>query len=615
MSVIRDAPTARCRVCESEVPAGRFCGRCGVRLARRRQLSVASPLFPLLPQRSRLPFRLGLGVLVAVLAAFALLRWQAPLVAVAALGLPVLLAIYLVESDAFADLSVASLTLSVALAVVLGVGWARLTGGVVAHAYTGALGSVVTGERVALTGLAIPIGGAIIMIVPVTVVRILGPANRESLDGFTIGMLGATSFTAAATLTRLAPQLESGVVAHDRPITGLIVEAGIRGVTLPVIAATVGGMLGVALWFRLRSGTSRRGWAFPTIVAAGLLTLVCAYGALGMTDIARVPQRSQLGLYAVVMIVVLVGLHLVLRVALRNEHHDEMAEGGPLLCPQCYHVVPDMAFCPNCGVAEQASSRSARTTRRLNRPAPAEGATPKAMVRPGYLVPADSYAAAPVRGTTVIWLLSVLGGAISLIATLVAALTYAITPPVPRYVCPPGCGRPPFGIPVHANPRFTAGDGVFSVSYPGPDTAYQVTTESDGVTLDFTAGDGGTLRLFGQAAANRSPQQIADELIKNTFPDATTAYQVPNAMVGYEPGYGEFADVFPQGSSSDYVRLRIVVMVAEKNGTALIAAANGPFRQFGPDFGPGPPSAANLELALDMDQYVNSFRWRDDPPR
>jgi hypothetical protein len=608
-------PTTRCRVCRSDVPAGRFCGRCGAGLTRRRGAPVAFPLFPLLPRQSRRPFRLGLAVLVALLVACALLRWQAPLVGIAALGLPVLVAIYLAESDAFADLPVASLTLSAALAVALGVGWARLTGGVVAHTYTGTLGSVVTSGPAALTGSAIAVGGAIMMIVPATVVRMLGPSSRESLDGFTIGMLGATCFTAAATLTHLVPQLKTGVVAHDQPVGGLIVEAGIRGVTLPAIAAAVGGMFGVALWFRRWGGASRREWVFPTIVAAGLLTLVCGYGALGMTDIARVPQRTQLGSYAIVMIVVLVGLRFVLQEALRNERHDELTEGAQLLCPQCCHVVPDAPFCPNCGVAEHASSRSARAARRRNRPAPADSSTSKATVWPGYVVPAASYTSAPVRTTSVLRLLSVLGGVITLIAILVAALAYTITPPTPRYVCPPGCGRPPFGIPVHANPRFTADDGMFSVSYPGPDTAYQVTTESDGVTLDFTGGDGGTLRLFGQDAANRSPKQIADEQIKDAFPDATTAYEIPNAMVGYEPGYGEFADVFPQGSSSDYVRLRVVVLVAEKNGTALIAAANGPFRQFGPDFGPGPPSAANLELALDMDQYVNSFRWRDDPPR
>ena len=115
-------PMTECRICETDVPAGEYCGLCGCHLTPRRgegpdwlrmrdygaapnehllQLSVASSLFPHLPQRSRTAFRLGLIVLVAALLAFTLLRLPAALITVAALGLPVLFVIYLRESDAF----------------------------------------------------------------------------------------------------------------------------------------------------------------------------------------------------------------------------------------------------------------------------------------------------------------------------------------------------------------------------------------------------------------------------------------------------------------------------------------------------------------------------------
>jgi hypothetical protein len=86
-------------------------------------------------------------------------------------------------------------------------------------------------------------------------------------------------------------------------------------------------------------------------------------------------------------------------------------------------------------------------------------------------------------------------------------------------------------------------------------------------------------------------------------------------MVGYQPGYGEAADCWPQGSNSSYMKMRVLVMAAVKNDLALVAAAVGPFRAFGPDFGSGKPSGANLQIALDMGKYVNSFSWRGDPPR
>ena len=45
---------------------------------------------------------------------------------------------------------------------------------------------------------------------------------------------------------------------------------------------------------------------------------------------------------------------------------------------------------------------------------------------------------------------------------------------------------------------------------------------------------------------------------------------------------------------------------------ALVAFATGPYRSFGPDSGPGLPSAANLQLAQDLGKYVNSFQWAGD---
>ena len=68
-------------------------------------------------------------------------------------------------------------------------------------------------------------------------------------------------------------------------------------------------------------------------------------------------------------------------------------------------------------------------------------------------------------------------------------------------------------------------------------------------------------------------------------------------------------------TNSSYMKMRVMVMVAVKDDLALVASAVGPFRQFGPDFGSGKPSGANLQIALDMGKYVNSFSWRGDPRR
>jgi hypothetical protein len=184
-----------------------------------------------------------------------------------------------------------------------------------------------------------------------------------------------------------------------------------------------------------------------------------------------------------------------------------------------------------------------------------------------------------------------------------------------RYICPPDCGRPPTGLPVATIPRFVAPDGSFAVSYPTPGAAYDVTVESNGVTAVWTAGDGGTIRLFSTPANGLGAQQVAEGLMADGFPDAEKSYELPNAILGYRPGYGMVADDWPKGTATDSNHLRVIVVVAVKDDLALVAWAAGPFHQFGPGSGPGPPSPANLQVAQDMGKYVNSFSWRGDPPR
>lgn len=96
------------------------------------------------------------------------------------------------------------------------------------------------------------------------------------------------------------------------------------------------------------------------------------------------------------------------------------------------------------------------------------------------------------------------------------------------------------------------------------------------------------------------------------FSGAEVAFEVPNATVGYQLGYGVIVNLQRPGSLTTS---RAVLMAAVKNDLALIATAEGPFRRFTPEFGPGIPSAANVEIAIDMSKYTDSFSWRGDPPR
>jgi len=233
----------------------------------------------------------------------------------------------------------------------------------------------------------------------------------------------------------------------------------------------------------------------------------------------------------------------------------------------------------------------------------------------GYAVPGGRYRAHRLRGPAYFVILGIWVLVLVLAMMALSILATQVSRSPTRYVCPPDCGSPPTGLPVATNPRFFAADGSFSVSYPPPDTAYTVTKDPTGITAEWNGGDGGTLRLFSEPARGRDARQVAKDLLLDKFPDVVTAYELPNAILGYQPGYGEVADDWPKGIVGNGTRLRIILVVAIKNGLALVAGAVGPFRQFGPDFGPGPPSAANLAIAQDMGKYVNSFMWRGDPLR
>jgi hypothetical protein len=234
---------------------------------------------------------------------------------------------------------------------------------------------------------------------------------------------------------------------------------------------------------------------------------------------------------------------------------------------------------------------------------------------PGYSLASRSYSVAPLRHTTLRRLLVVLGVPLAVIVAAITIAAALFNEPVALYSCPPDCGRPPSGEPVTPSTLFVAADGSFSVTYPSPGSAYDITLEDDGVSAVFTGGDGGTMELFGVPAAGRSAQQVIDDLVSDKQPDATVAYELPNATVGYQLGHGEVLDVYPVSGDDGGQRARIVLLAAVKNDLALVGAAIGPYQQFTPDVGPGLPSAANLQLAEDLGQYVNSFRWKGDPPR
>lgn len=222
-----------------------------------------------------------------------------------------------------------------------------------------------------------------------------------------------------------------------------------------------------------------------------------------------------------------------------------------------------------------------------------------------------------VRHSSHLKVIGLLGLSLALVVGVVVGVSALLTPPQRVYVCPPDCGHPPTAQPAASNPRFTGPNGAYTVAYHPSDDQMTSTHDSTSVTETLTISTGGTIRLFGTAAQGQTAQQVATALISRTFPSATRFYVIPNAVVGFQPGYGEVDDVNVQSSNGSYEHDRLVVMVAVKNDVALVGEALGPYQQSTPNsHNNGHPSGVSLEIALFfLDPPLNSFTWHGDPPR
>ena len=633
--------TMDCRHCATVVPAGAFCGECGAHLTPRPgdgpewlragafvaaphesvfRPSLSSTLLPQLSELTRRPFNLGLIMMIAAMAVLVELHVPGGLITVASLGLPLLLLVYWRRSGVFDEIPRWAVLTTVVLAIGLAIGWVWLSGNLIARVGVTPFEAGTVGRRILRDGLGVEEGSAVLMLIPAVIVRLLWRGTRcQSLDGFVIGVLSALMFTGAATLTRLAPQFTSAPVARTQPVDWLFFEAAVRGVTVPLTAACGGGLVGIALWFSRPRSTTRV--TRRTVIAVLLLFAVAilgVYAAVGWADAEGASQLAVLAWHVVMAVIALIVLRIGLQLTLLNEQAPPPT-GAELLCLSCRHVAPEMDFCPACGVATRASPPRSRRERRRVTPestaAWADSSEGDTDLWPGYAAPADTYIAARVSRQSPIPVLTTwLAGMVILTAIFVGLPALTVKPP-PRYNCPPDCGHPPSGRPVSTNPRYTVPGGQFSVAYPAPGSAYVVTTDDTGVTARFTAGDGGEMRLTGEPAAGRSAKEVVKAFLAAKFPTARKAYQVPNAKLGFQPAYGEVADVFPLDLDNSFKRMRVVVIASVKNDFALIAAGTGPYREFGPNFGPGRPSPANVQIAEDMGRYVNSFMWQGDPPR
>jgi hypothetical protein len=653
------APTIRCEQCGQEVPALRFCIRCGDpldaehrrgRSGRVREGYAAAPeeraaavrlistIYPALPREEIRTFQLALlagGLLVVLLG---LVGFFPVAVVAAAVLVPLLTITYLYDVDTYEDQPVRVVALTFVWGLVAGAIFAividRMFPVQAADVLTGTIAGGGGGEEFPwVRGVIAPlIAGALMAAGPLL---LLGQKRfNDVLDGATFGVTSAVAFTAAQTLVTSISLFQSGLQPGGDPVPWVVRLVGI-GVATPVIAAgAIGGLLAV-LWLRHRSPDDQEGMLGPLgnpivamLLAAALLVANALVQVL-LKDEQTPTQVIQLLLQVAIAVVALLWLRRVIHVGLLQESL-EIPVGPEIACANCGRPTPSHTFCGECGVSLRALPKARPATAGVaaasasmgDLAAPHEvstapdtipggvpGAALQAIGGPATVgdVPVPAPAAHGWLGPSrLLVVFGLLLGAIVVVSLVVA---YVISQGLDRPTCPDPsvpCAGQTDGVPFPPLATYTDPDVGFSFDYDG--STWTVAQQGAGAVV-LTAFQGAVGYIVETAPVSAIDVQgvfdyrrgqLAQRLLGFDDDEAPARRLIGTPILGHRPGIaGLFTGALdsPQGPSVDFT-------------AAAVAATDGQIAAVATILVPRDGRDIGLNLA---DTINNSFRWPTDP--
>ena len=362
-----------CPSCGGQTPEGNFCVRCGAPLGKgfagpsRRRVqfaaaphepaalpSVVSTLFPRLPRDSQLSYRLALWVGIAVVVVLAILGLFPVALIAAALLLPVLVVLYLVDINVYEEEPVWAMSLTIGWGTAAGVGF-----GLLALAVAPSAASVVvngTSQYLFVQGLVLPLCGFFVLLLgPLILLRY--QRFNEVLDGVTFGASTAAAFSGALAITYGAHLIGAGL----RPggaVLPWIWPLLSWALGMPILTMGAAAAACAALWLRYRApardagALGRLGHPAVALPVAGMLVMG---GAVGETFL---PAGGWLVWLAAFDLVAISLLRRSIHIGLLEES-SESPIGADLVCPNCGHPTARHTFCGHCGISLQALPKTA----------------------------------------------------------------------------------------------------------------------------------------------------------------------------------------------------------------------------------------------------------------
>ncbi|HUA06076.1 MAG TPA: hypothetical protein VMB27_19365 [Solirubrobacteraceae bacterium] len=210
---------------------------------------MISTLFPRLPRDSHRSYRLALGLGTAAVVVLAALRLFPVALMAAALLLPLLVALYLVDVNVYGDEPVWALSLTMVWGAVAGVGF-----GLLALAVAPSPASVVvngTSHYLVVQGLVLPFCGFFVLLLgPLVLLRY--QHFNAVLDGVTFGVSTGAAFSGAQAITYSAHLIGAGL----RPggaVLPWIWRLLSLGLGVPIVTMGAAAAACAALWLRYRA--------------------------------------------------------------------------------------------------------------------------------------------------------------------------------------------------------------------------------------------------------------------------------------------------------------------------------------------------------------------------
>jgi hypothetical protein len=178
----------------------------------------------------------------------------------------------------------------------------------------------------------------------------------------------------------------------------------------------------------------------------------------------------------------------------------------------------------------------------------------------------------------------------------------------------PNCQGPPIG---HLAGQSTHGvaetQGVLYRNAQGFTVRYlqggQVQTSADGIDVayDFNQGGVSSIQVVGGGANGATAESAVAGVAQQEFPDAKPAYELPDPLVGYQPGSGAAYNVQPASSNGSTATDQVVIAAGVQNGFVILVQVVGtllPTVDSKSPFFNGHPSPAGTNMAYALGDFI-----------